>query len=268
MYVNEFATAYWAQADKGERMEELRRLIETVTDALPPIVPEGMGFEEYFEKIWGTEQMSNAVTYGFFQMNSVRKAMEKETDLSAVLEKAEIRADMTAPMEVYQGEAGGAMKKKKRFTGFILVAVIALAVLAAICIFLLMKREGHSDKEILLDQLSEGGEYKFKGLEWGISAKEAEKYLPFDIELDKYKNEYEGPAGTTFYKAEQGVTLDGRSATATFEFQDDELAVVKFEFDFYEEQDYEQWFEALVAEMLRLYGEENRKLEKIGRAHV
>ncbi len=28
MYVNEFATAYWAQADKGERMEELRRLIE------------------------------------------------------------------------------------------------------------------------------------------------------------------------------------------------------------------------------------------------
>ena len=68
-------------------MRELRRLLENVTDALPPIVPEDMGFEEYFEKIWGTDQLNNAVTYGYFQLNSVRKAMEKGADLSAVLER-------------------------------------------------------------------------------------------------------------------------------------------------------------------------------------
>ncbi len=108
MYVNEFAVAYWMQADGGERMGELRRLLETVTDALPPIVPADMGFEEYFEKIWGTDQLNNAVTYGYFQLNSVRKAMEKCADLSAVLEKSGIEADLTASVEAYRGEVSAA----------------------------------------------------------------------------------------------------------------------------------------------------------------
>ena len=108
MYVNEFAVAYWAQAGGGERMGELRRLLEAVTDALPPIVPADMGFEEYFEKIWDTGQLDNAVTYGYFQLNSVRKAMEKGADLAAVLERAGIAADMTAPMEAYRGEVSAA----------------------------------------------------------------------------------------------------------------------------------------------------------------
>ncbi len=108
MYVNEFAVAYWMQADGGERMGELRRLLETVTDALPPIVPADMGFEEYFEKIWGTDQLNNAVTYGYFQLNSVQKAMEKCADLSAVLEKSGIEADLTASVEAYRGEVSAA----------------------------------------------------------------------------------------------------------------------------------------------------------------
>lgn len=108
MYVNEFAVAYWMQADGEERMGELRRLLETVTDALPPIVPADMGFEEYFERIWGTDQLNNAVTYGYFQLNSVRKAMEKGADLSAVLEKSGIKADLTASVEVYRGEVSAA----------------------------------------------------------------------------------------------------------------------------------------------------------------
>ena len=153
------------------------------------------------------------------------------------------------------------MKIKKRFTGFILVAVIALVVLVAICIYLFMERGKHSDAEIPLERLSEGGEYRFEGLEWGISAEEAAKQLSFEIELDEYKNAYEGAVGTTFYKAEHSFALDGQSAIATLEFQDGALAIVKFDFDFHEEQNYEQWFEALVEEMLRLYGEESRKLE-------
>ena len=91
-----------------ERMGELRRLLETVTDALPPIVPADMGFEEYFEKIWGTDQLNNAVTYGYFQLNSVQKAMEKCADLSAVLEKSGIEADLTASVEAYRGEVSAA----------------------------------------------------------------------------------------------------------------------------------------------------------------
>lgn len=155
------------------------------------------------------------------------------------------------------------MEKKKRFTGFILVAVIAVVVLAAICTFLLVRRGKHSDAEISLDQLSTGGEYKFEGLEWGISAEEAARQLSFGIEPDEYRNDYEGPAGTVFYKAKNGFTLDGQTAIGTFEFQDGKLAIVKFDFDFrhMEEQEYEQWFEALSAEMFRVYGEESRSFE-------
>ena len=108
MYVNEFAVAYWTQADEGERMGELSRLLEAATGALPPIVPEDMGFEEYFEKIWNTGQLDNAVTYGYFQLNSVRKAMEKGSDLATVLKRAGIEADLTAPMEAYRGEVSAA----------------------------------------------------------------------------------------------------------------------------------------------------------------
>ncbi len=108
MYVNEFAVAYWARADKGERMGELRRLLEAAVDALPSIVPEDMGFEEYFERIWGSGLLNDAVIYGFFQLNSVRQAMEKGADLAAVLEKAGIEADLDVPVEAYGGEVGAA----------------------------------------------------------------------------------------------------------------------------------------------------------------
>lgn len=155
------------------------------------------------------------------------------------------------------------MEKKKRFRGFVLTIVIVLAVLAAGCIFLFMRRGKHTDVEIPLNRLSEGGEYKFEGLEWGIPPEEAAKRLPYAIEPDEYKNDYEGPAGTTFYKAEQGLAMDGRSALGTFEFQDGKLAIVKFDFHFHQDEgnDYEPWFEAVSGEMHQLYGEESRSLE-------
>ena len=155
------------------------------------------------------------------------------------------------------------MRKKKHFTGFILAVAIALGVLAVGCIFLFVRRGKHSNVEIPLNRLSEDGEYKFEGLEWGISPEDAARHLPYAIELDEYRNDYEGPAGTTFYKAEDGLVLNGQSAVVTFEFQDSELAIVKFDFHFHqdEEQGYEQWFETVSAEMLRLYGEESRSFE-------
>lgn len=153
--------------------------------------------------------------------------------------------------------------EKKRFKGFVLIIVITLAVLAAGCIFLFMRKEKHSDVALSLDRLSEGGEYKFEGLEWGISPEEAAKRLSYDIEPDEYRNDYEGAAGTTFYKTEQGFTLDDQSALATFEFQNNELAIVKFDFHFHQDEgnDYERWFETVSGEMLRLYGEESRNIE-------
>lgn len=148
------------------------------------------------------------------------------------------------------------MNKKRYFRGLVLAAIIVLVVSAAVCTFLFAKRR-HSDMEISLERLSDGGEYKLDGLEWGMSPEEVMERLPYGIERDAYRNEYDGIGGTVFYNAENRFTLDGQNATAVFEFQEDELAIVQYGFRL--DEDYEQWFENLSEKMLQLYGEESRR---------
>ncbi|MDE6916667.1 MAG: hypothetical protein K2P39_07720 [Lachnospiraceae bacterium] len=155
------------------------------------------------------------------------------------------------------------MGEKRNFKGFLIAAILALIVLAAIGMFLFSKRR-QFDAEISPERLSDGSEYKFDKLNWGISAAEAAKLLPFDIVKDTYRNEYEGAGGTVFYTATNSFTLDGQEATLTFEFEDDGLAIVQYSFRLDEASAYEQWFVALTEELLGLYGKESRSVENTG----
>ena len=80
MFVNEFAIGYYRYVGESERLEEIKAILYSVIEHMPPVVPEGEDFISYFESIWGTEALMNVMTYGYFQLQSVLEAMEKERD--------------------------------------------------------------------------------------------------------------------------------------------------------------------------------------------
>lgn len=146
------------------------------------------------------------------------------------------------------------MKKKK---SFMLAAIIMLAVAAlAIAMYFLLARRESGPKAVPLDELRTDGEYRFGGLEWGASFQDVRKVLPYKL-LENQMGENED--GFATYNADVSFELGGSHATAVYEFQDDGLTMVKFSFHLGE--DYEEWFEAQVQELTKLYGQETDRME-------
>ena len=85
MYVNEFAVSYYRYAGETERLAELKNILQGVVDQMPSPIPDGETFIAFYERIWGTEALMNVMTYGYFQINSVVEAMNKERDFADVV---------------------------------------------------------------------------------------------------------------------------------------------------------------------------------------
>ena len=87
MFVNRFAVGYYRLIGEDARLDELRQILQASVDAMPSPVPEGEGFEAFYERIWGTEQLMNVMVYGYLQLNSVLMALKSESTLDAALQE-------------------------------------------------------------------------------------------------------------------------------------------------------------------------------------
>lgn len=85
MYVNELAVAYYRYIEETDRLGDLKTMLTTVIEHMPSPVPDGESFTSFFESIWGTEELMNVMTYGYFQLNSVLEAMKAGRDFSDVI---------------------------------------------------------------------------------------------------------------------------------------------------------------------------------------
>lgn len=87
MFVNEFAVGYYRYVGEDEKLEELKSILNEVIQKIPSPVPEGESFISFYEGIWNTEELMNVMVYGYFQFNSVLKAMNKNIDFKEVTGK-------------------------------------------------------------------------------------------------------------------------------------------------------------------------------------
>ena len=85
LYVNELAVSYYRLLGEDERLSELESMIANALANIPSPVPEGRDFIEFYESIWGTEQLMNVMVYGYLQLNSVLMALRGNRTLADVL---------------------------------------------------------------------------------------------------------------------------------------------------------------------------------------
>lgn len=145
---------------------------------------------------------------------------------------------------------------KKKITVIVSIIVLALIITLALC-FLVFNKKDNSDRVLSLGALKYKGEYQYAGLEWGLSSSQVKRKLPFSIaertEIEPLNEHY------TIYKSESLFTLDGSSSVATFEFYDDKLQMISFDFQL--DDNYMEWFEGQVAGLTDLYGAATKKTE-------
>ena len=85
MFVNEFAVGYYRLIRDDERLGELQAMLQAAVDNMPSPVPEGESFEEYYSRIWGTEELMSVMVYGYLQLNSVLLALKKDKPFGEIL---------------------------------------------------------------------------------------------------------------------------------------------------------------------------------------
>ena len=85
MWVNRMAVAYFRCLHDKERLATLYRRLDMIVQAIPSPVPNNVTFETFYENIWETERINDVMTYGYFQLNSILKALNGKEDLERVL---------------------------------------------------------------------------------------------------------------------------------------------------------------------------------------
>ena len=103
MFANEFAVAYWKYIGKETQLKELEQMLKEIIAHIPSPVPDDIGFVEYYESIWGTEALTDVMTYGYLQLNSVLEAIKCGKDFSTVLKAVDVEMDHNASMDIYDG---------------------------------------------------------------------------------------------------------------------------------------------------------------------
>lgn len=83
--VNRFAVSIWRYAGYEQELKDLKIMINEILQRIKNPVPEHMSFTEYYEKIWGTDELTQVPIYGYFQFKSVLMALENREDLVNVL---------------------------------------------------------------------------------------------------------------------------------------------------------------------------------------
>ena len=145
------------------------------------------------------------------------------------------------------------MKKRKLLIVLILLVLIVLS----LAVYLGVRNEKGRSTALALEQLMDGNEYQYVDAKWGMSPKEVKKAVPYAIKKDE--NNVSSYNGRYFYKSKYPVVLDGYTANASFEFIDDQLTCIKFNFRLGD--NYDKWFNTQVDALRELYGEESDTME-------
>lgn len=83
--VNRFAVGIWKYAGYEKELKSLQKMLSEILQNIKNPVPHNMSFTDYYEQIWGTDQIMEVPIYGYFQFKSVQMALEDESELTNVL---------------------------------------------------------------------------------------------------------------------------------------------------------------------------------------
>ena len=100
--VNRFAVSIWRYAGYEQELKELEKMINETLQRIKDPVPNHMSFTEYYEQIWGTDELMQVPIYGYLQFKSVQMAIENKEDLSSVLMEMGIRKEIGSQNLAYK----------------------------------------------------------------------------------------------------------------------------------------------------------------------
>ena len=92
--VNRFAVSLWRYAGYEQELDCLEKMLNEVLRSMKNPVPAGMSLEDYYEQIWGTDQIMDVAVYGYLQFKSVLMALEGGPQLADVLREMGIHTEI------------------------------------------------------------------------------------------------------------------------------------------------------------------------------
>lgn len=92
--VNRFAVSIWQYAGYEEELKSLQKMMNEILQRIEDPVPNKMSFIDYYEQIWGTDEIMKVATYGYFQFKSVQMALENRENPGTVLEEMGIHKEI------------------------------------------------------------------------------------------------------------------------------------------------------------------------------
>lgn len=136
-------------------------------------------------------------------------------------------------------------------------------VLSVICILLIFTACGNEksnikENDLSLEMLKVDDEYQFNTIKWGLTSDEVAKLLSNKLEVDTAREPF--PKGYTLYKSKSDYNLDGKICRASFEFQNEGLNIVQFNFQLTDQD--ANWADKQVKKLVQLYGAESEKIER------
>lgn len=134
-----------------------------------------------------------------------------------------------------------------------------LAIILVFVITLFSGCKSHETESAILDlpKLKANGEFHFGALEWGMSYESVSQLLPYELKHDGSRAPF--PTNGAFYISEGSCSLDSQQGNILLDFFDGKLSIVRFSFQL--GNNYEQWFNNLVAQLIQLYGTEDAKID-------
>ena len=91
LLVNRFAVSIWRYAGYEKQLQGLQEMLDEILQKIKNPVPDHMSFADYYEQIWGTEQLMEVSTYGYLQFKSVQTALEGSEKLEDILQEMGIQ---------------------------------------------------------------------------------------------------------------------------------------------------------------------------------
>lgn len=100
--VNRFAVSIWQYAGYEDELKNLQKMIEEILSRIKNPVPDTLSFMDYYEQIWGTDDIMEVAIYGYFQFKSVQMALENRENLETVLEEMGIHKKISNVRPIYK----------------------------------------------------------------------------------------------------------------------------------------------------------------------
>lgn len=94
LLVNRFAVGIWKYAGYEKELKSLQKMLSEILQNMKSPVPDNMSFIDFYESIWGTDQIMEVPIYGYFQFKSVQMALEDDSELAAVFKEMGIRKEI------------------------------------------------------------------------------------------------------------------------------------------------------------------------------